>query len=361
MYTLFESPNPKQAPRWHFQGFESVRRRWQENITRLTGYWATSGIAVDSQHILSRLIGSFSIPLYSDVRKYRDRISDLVPQLCMANGIVAPTNGRIPQNDKGWFYGLTGREYIISVDFGYSPESIAKKWREIETFRVVRHPFTDVDMRLPQGGTDNGGYAVFEIDIPALAVQYWCWSQEQLKRPEGERQRLQQFIGQFVLPQLLYSQTTVGWFNRILATFNGESVAKEGKSGALALGTNYTGMDRVIDQLLVLVRANQLTYTELLATIPTARNQSMLAFAQLPDTVVHRQNQWAIELGYIPYTSLAVQATLIHGGSQNQAERNALQRLVKRITTDRLFDAAPRNVREDIVLDFLVRVGNFAV
>lgn len=359
MYTLFDSPNPKQAPRWFFQGFETVRRRWDENLDRLSSYWASSGYAVDSQHILSRLVGSFSIPLYDNVRKYSDRIEDLVPQLCMAVGIVSPTNGRIPQNDPGWFYGAKGQEFLISADFGYRPEAIAKNWRKFEVIRVIRHPFINLEMGLPDGKRGSDDFSVIELDIPALAVQYWCWSKEQLALPLENRERIQQFIGQYVLPQMLRSQTTVAWFNRILAMWNGELFSSSAKQTPIAIPTNYTNVDAVCKQIVTILKNNRLSYTELMATIPTAKKESMLAFLQTPYGLIHRQNQWAMELAYIPYASLAVSADMFHEGTQNQVERNAIRRLVKRITTDRLFDAAPRSMRESIVMDFLVRVGNY--
>jgi len=361
MYSLFETPRTNITPRYHYQAFEAVRRRWDENISRLKGHWFASGEAVDSAHVLSRLVGSFSIPLYDDVRKYFNAITDFVPNLCLGAGIVAPTNQKPTQDEPGWFYGLKGKEWLVSVDFEIDPEKALKDWRNIEALKVIRHTLTDLDMALPDGKQRNvpDGYVVIAIDVPLLAVQYYGWIKSQLSVDAGNRERVQQFIGQYVLPNLLVSQTTVAWFNRILNTWNSAPVAKEAKQTPIAIATNYTSVDRVVGQIVDSIKLNRLTYTELMGLIPTATSKSLLYFLQLPYTVIHRQNQWVIEVAYIPYASLALSASASFDNVQNQQERNHVWRLIQRIKNDRLFDAAPNPVKSDILLDFDIQVAAY--
>ncbi|QXO11095.1 hypothetical protein pEaSNUABM54_00269 [Erwinia phage pEa_SNUABM_54] len=361
MYSLFETPRTNGTPRYHYQAFEAVRRRWDENISRLKGHWFASGEAVDSAHILSRLVGSFSIPLYDDVRKYFNAITDFVPNLCLGAGIIAPTNQKPTQGERGWFYGLDGQEWLVSVDFDIDPEKALKDWRNIEALKVIRHTLTDLDMALPDGKQSNvpDGYVVIAIDIPLLAVQYYGWVKSQLNIETGNRERNQQFIAQYVLPNLLVSQTTLAWFNRILNTWNGTPVAREGKQTPIAIATNYTSVDRVVGQIVDSIKLNRFEYKELMDLIPTATKSSMLAFVQLPYTVVHRQNQWVLEVAYVPYASLALSASAKFDNVQNQQERNHVWRLIQRIKNDRLFDAAPQPVRKSLLLDFETQVAAY--
>lgn len=364
MYTLFETSNPNRTPLFYYQGFDSVRRRWRENIIRLQGHWRTSGYAVKSEHVLSRLVGSFSIPLYSDVRKYRDAILDLTPRLCMGNGIVSPTNGTINQINPGWFYGLKDREYLVSVSEDFNPVTAADNWETLEPLKVLRHTLTDLNMALPNGDVQDvaDGYVIITINIPMLAVQYWGWQRNQLETAkEGSAERNQQFIGQYVLPSLLSSQTTVAFFNRLLGTLNKVPVSEERRVNTLAIATNYTNVDRSIAKILSDFSTHRLTYPELFACIPTVDTDSFLRFMQTPDMVIGRQNQWALEAAYIPYTSFALNLTAAHGNDQNQQERNVIWRLIKRIESDRIFDAAPRSCRDDLRLDFNAQVGTWIV
>lgn len=359
MYTLFATPRGDVSPRYSYQSMEAVRRRWLENIFRLQSHWRTSGVAVASEHVLSRLIGSFSIPLYDDVRKYRDAILDFTPRLCMGQGIVAPTNGSLNQQDTGWFYGLKGREFLVSVTDDFDPVSAAANWETLEPLRVIRHTLNDLNMALPTGDVPDvyDGYVVIAINIPLLAVQYWGWVRSQVGVDSGMRERTQQFIGQYVLPSLLPSQTTVAWFNRILGTFNGTQLSRERKVNSLAIATNYTNVDRVIGQILNDFKINRMGFTELMSCIPTVGQETMVGFLQTPDTVIARQNQWALELAYVPYASLAAQLSTLHKDVQNQQERNRIYRLNQLIKNDRLLDAAPSSARAGIRLDYDLQVG----
>lgn len=363
MYTLFETPNPNKTPRYFYMGFESVRRRWLENIIRLQGHWRTSGYAVKPDHVLSRLIGSFSIPLYSDVRKYRDAITDMVPQLCMACGIAAPTNSSYNLDNPGWFYGLKDKEWLLSDSTDFDPIVAARNWESLEPLKVLRHTLTDLNMALPNGDVPDApdGYVIISINIPMLAVQYWAWQRTQLITTQGAAERVQQFIGQYILPSLLPSQTTVAFFNRMLATLTGAPVTAERKVNSLALSTNYTNVDRVIATALNDFKINKMTFSEIFGCIPTATAETMLSFIQPPDTVIARQNQWALEAAYIPYTSFALQLSKKHDdNAQNQLERNVIYRLIQRIASDRLLEAAPRAIRNDLRLDFNVQVAVWA-
>lgn len=360
MYTLFETPNPNKTPRYFYMGFESVRRRWLENIIRLQGHWRTSGYAVKSDHVLSRLIGSFSIPLYDDVRKYRDAITDMVPQLCMACGIAAPTNSSYTLQNPGWFYGLKDKEWLISDSSDFDPIVAARNWESLEPLKVLRHTLTDLNMPLPNGEVPDtaDGYVIISINIPMLAVQYWSWQRSQVITTQGAAERIQQFIGQYILPSLLPSQTTVAFFNRLHATMRGVAVTAERKVNSLALSTNYTNVDRVIKTLLTDFETNKMTFPEIFGCIPTSTAETMLSFIQPPDTIVARQNQWALEAAYIPYASFALQLSKKHdNNAQNQLERNVIYRLTQRIVNDRLLDAAPRSIRNDLRLDFDVQVA----
>lgn len=363
MYTLFETSNPNKTPRFFYMGFESIRRRWLENIVRLQGHWRYSGYAVPSDHILSRLVGGFSIPLYDDVRKYRDAIVDMVPRLCMACSIAAPTNSTYNLDNPGWFYGLKGKEYLISDSTSFDPVQAAANWESLEPMKVIRHTLTDLNMPFPNGDVPDvaDGYVIISINIPMLAVQYWCWQRSQRVTTQGAAEKTTQFIGQYILPSLLASQTTVAFFNRMLAMFTGSDVTGERKVNSLALSTNYTGVDRLIDQMLLDFRANKMTFAELFGCIPTTTAETYLAFMQPPDTIVARQNQWALEAAFIPYVSFAMQLSKLHDdNAQNQLERNFVNRMVRRIVSDRLFDAAPRAIRNDLRLDFDTQVAIWA-
>lgn len=359
MYTLFETPNPKKAPRYFYMGFEAVRRRWKENVARLQGHWKSSGYAVSSEHVLSKLVGSFSIPLYDDVRKYRDAIIDMTPQLCMGHGIAAPTNGSITIENPGWFYGLRDKEYLLSVSDDFDAYNAAFNWAEQEPVKVLRHTLTDLNMALPNGSVPDvaDGYVIIAINIPLLAVMYWGWSKTQLSASTGAAERIQQFIGQYVLPGLLPSQTTVAFFNRILHTLNEVPVTPERRVNSIAIATNYTGIDRVIQTMLSDFKNNHMTFTEIFGCIPTINEESLLSFIQTPDTVIGRQNQWALEAAYIPYASFALNLSALFNNTQNQMERNYTWRLVQRVVNDRLLDAAPRRIRNDLRFDFDTQVA----
>lgn len=359
MYTLFETPNPRKAPRYFYMGFEAVRRRWKENVIRLQGHWRTSGYAVSSEHILSKLVGSFSIPLYDDVRKYRDAIMDMTPQLCMGHGIAAPTNGSINIENPGWFYGLRDKEYLLSVSDDFDAYNAAYNWSEQQPLKVIRHTLTDLNMALPNGDVPDvaDGYVIITINIPMLAVMYWGWCKSQVDNDAGTRERIQQFIGQYVLPSLLPSQTNVAFFNRIMAGLNDVPVTPEKRVNSIAIATNYTNIDRIVTTILADMRTNHMTFQEIFGCIPTITDESMLSFIQTPDTVISRQNQWALEAAYIPYTSFALSLTALFKNSQNQMERNYAWRLLNRVVNDRLLDAAPRRIRNDLRFDFDTQVA----
>ena len=186
---------------------------------------------------------------------------------------------------------------------------------------------------------------------------YWGWSKTQLTSSLGAAERIQQFIGQCVLPSLLPSQTTVAFFNRILATLNEVPVTPEKRANSIAIATNYTNIDRIIQTMLNDFKTNHMTFAEIFGCIPTINEESLLSFIQTPDTVIGRQNQWALEAAYIPYASFALNLSALFKNTQNQMERNYTWRLVQRVANDRLLDAAPRRIRNDLRFDFDTQVA----
>lgn len=355
MFSLFTDYQRNKTPRLDYIGLNRIRGQLNENLTRVTQYWNTSGQTVHSTHVLSRLVGSFSADHNLGIDRFRQQIEDLVPMLCMSHNIVGPTNNNVGPS-KGFFYGLDDAEYLVSVDLGISTRSITKDWRKCEPLRVLRHPLTDLAMQVPTGKVKDatGSFAVILIDIPALAVMYRLWLAGQ--PTDNTKESIGQFVAQYVLPSMLRSQTDVALFNRLYAILERWSVSSLRRAGPQVTPLDYGSMDLILDDLLRKLKNHKETFKELLRTVPLPFGGNALRLFQLPYIPVNRQCQWALEIAYIPVTGFCLRMDELNGATANIGERNYLKRLVLQIQNEQLLSRVPYSRRKEVNLDFSVQV-----
>lgn len=349
MYRTLVDNTPLRSPRKNYIGMNRIRLQLSENVDKLIKHYNNSGCRLDGSHILVSLVNSFTVDHSTTDFQFRYAIEDITPALCMSHNIVASTNSTV-RPSKGWLYGLTDSEYYVSVDFGISTSSIRRDWRKCTPLRVLRHTMTDLACQYPKGDVKGAtdGIAVFLLDIPALAVMYKCWLEEQTTETS---ERVDQFLACYVLPNMLPSQVNVAWFNRLFALTNRAPVSSIKNAHSVTTPLDYNGIDSLLYTLDIDNKAVNASFNELLRNIPVPFGSTLLYNLQLPNILINRQCQWVMEIAYIPYVSYCLQVDQILGSTANLDERNALKRLMLAIRSENMIEKVPYSQRQAVKLD----------
>jgi hypothetical protein len=189
------------------------------SIEKAISYYRKSGMKVDGSHFLTRLVYSFIFSSSEDYTSIYSTISDSKDELAQGAGITTAINSNSPFDSV--FY-PSCQEYVIATsDLQYKDtlNMVEEDWITLEPLKVVRHPYRLLGTHYPVGFGKGHDYSVISVDIPALAIMYSGWVKYNNKlvkeNPDYTRETIEQFLGSYVLPNMLYSQFNCTILNMI--------------------------------------------------------------------------------------------------------------------------------------------------
>lgn len=337
MHTLFNLAPSLAAPVMYAPQWNYIRSGMKQNLDRVIRYYRQNAMAVPSQHLIVRLLSSLSvIPVSHNLERYFDNVDAVSLNQSMALKMTSSIfKGSL---FKGVFY-ADCPEIIIAHDTDFDVQRADKEWENVCPVRVLRHPWSDLKLALPDGKYKPdatwgvGEVAVIAVNIPMLAVQYRAWQRREWEYSAlmGDSPRsIMQFVHMYVLPNMLFSQTDYAIFNRL---YNGvrDMPAPETNSRAHSFYITDFGdrVDTSQDAVLANLAKVGRSFTGILRNIPAATKTDMDEVMTLPEVAPTRQVEWALAMARLPAVRLMLMLSKWSPKFRNQQELNKLRQSIR--------------------------------
>jgi hypothetical protein len=273
--------------------YDDVKKRIVQDIDEVINYYRGSAFAVQTQHLLCRLIQTTGVPLYYEPDRYYDVA--VARHLHIANNFRLTSAISAGDIHQGVFY--HGCPEILLAAHQYDIRNIhaIEDWRAIEAIKVLTTPVSNLNHLLPDGnpGNEERGLAVIQIDIPLLMLQWRGFQSLQLSRIEDGKQGLTaaHFVAQYVLPNMLKSQVEHVILNRLINLHDGAPMGRATRRHPFRIHDVDALLDRGLEELLKRFSSLPMDYEVLLSQVPVVFHDRPW---MLPDVAPTRQVWWAL-------------------------------------------------------------------
>lgn len=260
--------------------FIQAKNKYQESIQSAIEYYQSFPMYLSNQHILTRLLQGMSFDskgtdfdIYKEVNSKRLRIAS-------AYGFTSDvTPGHL--HTRGFY---TKNCIIRLVD--YTDPMNIPEWKKIRAVRVLTHPYISLKPILPHlfRTLDKSEYSIVGIDLGLLAVQYRGWLVNEMKKPEAERKKVDDFITQIVMVGMLPEQFDIALRNRM------EMIAKDKVKEEIEIKTPFYTIsydeefDKAIIELLKFYNNGSKRLTHVLRGMPMFSEENM--FDSIPRNLI---------------------------------------------------------------------------
>jgi hypothetical protein len=343
MYSLVDV-NPKKEygvvklPEW-----KAVQDGLKRNLVAMLSHYRHASYSVAPDHLLVQILQSISVPLSLNSERYYSNIS--INALPVANSFQLTTPFGSGKIFRGVFFNKSIQEVIIGFDEGFNMEKVEARWQDVTPARVLRHPFTNLNLQVPNGrfSSSEMGLAVVAVNVSLLAVQYRCFrnaeQNKQKANPEYVQRNIQQFIYMYVLPNMLESYLDYALFNRMNALWLERSVDNAGTREALHMPAYHRSVDSTYKRLLEMLKKANYSAPMLLAAIPSVSHPDMRSVMFVPDVAPTRQILWSVILARLPMLLFLIQVSKKVERVQNQTGLAEIETTLLRLKKQRVLDS----------------------
>ena len=346
-------------PNWNL-----ISRGIKDNAIKAATYYNKTPIAVNSNHLLVRLITALGVPISQPIDRYYENVRDSCLSTCMLIGITSAIfKGHLM---KGVFYGPGCREVVIAHADDFDYEEAERNWETLEPIKVIRHPRTDLGYNVPNGqqtGIETGLCTIL-INVPMLAVQYRSFriNEQRISEQTGMEQRsLQMFVHMYPLANMIYSQTDVVIFNRLRALSYGAPLGNTIKNNPFFVTDYNRLLNDYLKGLIAFMRRDNLNFIEVLRNIRLTSYRDLYEFFKLPDIAPTRQVVWALSLGCLDMIEYLFKYADIHPDLQNSQHVNRVFRRLREFRNANVMQSIlPPNILIDyqLTIEELYEIAN---
>lgn len=329
-----------------------VAERLESNFRKLRDHYQNSGGAADSRHILIRALLNLTGNYRTAPELYYDYVLNNYDNACRAEKITTYANiGAVHRN--GHFYGRGSDEIYIAIEAVGKPADIFANWRNQSPVKVLRHPYMDFNLNLPDGRGFVGGTAVFTIDFPMLGVMYQAWRLEEDAKPQGTQETVAQFIYQYVLPGMLPSQANVAMVNRVMSFAFGydTGIQVKGKH-SIAVPTPESYVNTIAAQFDDWAVNAGRPFEQLLQSFPVPfkdRHTQHVADVVVADGVFrNKQTLWATTTAQIPLLGWLLLIDTTTESHANVGDKVDIRRDLRIMQSERMFQGVRGGALDDI-------------
>lgn len=331
MINFFEQYTPGNTavvtpPQWHY-----LREGYIKNLNKVQDFYRLYPIAVKADHFLIRLLESIDVPMDVPINKYYKYVEAKAQNLAMSLGMTSSIAKGNVWN--GVFYGPGNTEVLLSVDIYTHPEETYRNWEKISAVYPILHAKSDMDFILPFGDKTSGesGLCVIAINIPQLALQYRAFRDAQADNLSGNSKSIQQFIGGYVIPNMLPAQTDLSVFNRVYRRLFGidDGANNVYRKHSFNLPFFDAHLDVAIDHILENISKGELEFDHVLKGIPAILAKDMLEVLVMPDVTATTQVDWALCAARLKVVNFLIKADRGYAAMKNQAILNQIIRIYR--------------------------------
>lgn len=275
-------------PNWSF-----IKDGLKTNINIVENYYKDVCRPVKSNHFLVRLLQSITVPNSLPLDRYYSNVDAIALNLSMVFKMTSSIyKGNV---HRGIFYGSSSAEILIANDESFNIFNADSNWKNMSAVRVLLHPKTDLGYIVPNGfdSSSEAGLSVILINIPMLAIQYRAFLNSQ--RHIADKKSIMQFIGGYVLPNMLKSQTEISIFNRVYNKAFDIKLNDNVKIKHPFFLQDYRPyLDKALDNCLDYISKSSKSYRTVFQSIPSVYNENIYYSLLVPDIAPTRQIDWAL-------------------------------------------------------------------
>lgn len=278
-----------------FPMWDYVKRGLKRNMEVSKAFYQHQVYHARGDHILMSLIYALNIARNSNY----DRIYDIAHARTNALGNLlrmtsSVNRGRVHTN---MFFGGNSKEIIFAHTSLTSPRHIVDDWKNMKPVRVLRHPFTDTWGNVPDGRIPvKDGLSFFSVDIPMIAVMYWCFLKEQdLEEAAGkDRHTTAQFVYAYLLANMCEDMVDHSIFNRIAALQSGQGRNDAERRHPFAVPGYSSEVDTILKTMLDRVQKLDRRFAGRLDQVKLVFTDNALELSKLPAIAPTLQCYWAL-------------------------------------------------------------------
>jgi len=337
MYTLFNKPLGYRARSISSSVFDYTVKAQNRNLERVVNYYKNKDYAVKSDHLMVRLIHSLPSSHGIDLQRYLYMVEDLVPDLSQAFDFNSSVNFGKTQYP-GTFLGEDSEETIVLHSEKFSLADIKLKWKKYEPIRFLKHPKSDLGLRMPlgEGYSDEVGPSVILINLPMLAAQYVLWKES--IADEEYQETTMQFLVKHPIANSLNSYQQIVMLNILYNLFSGKEVSDVGDDHSFYLNTYY---EKTVDGLTDLLHMNvqrKQSFLEFIETAELLNEKTIREVVAIPKMAWTRQVIWALVISRLNTVAFLLLWDERTDGDLNREPIKRIGRSLKQIKSDRNLD-----------------------
>lgn len=313
-------------PQWNY-----IKTGYDGNLKKVQEYYRFYAPAVSADHFLVRLLQSIAVDMDTSISQYYKSVEARAQNLAMVMGITSSiSKGEVFD---GVFYGPGNTEILISLDIYTDPDYTYKNWETVSAVYPLLHEKSDMAMLLPNGTktSEESGLSVIAINLPQLAVQYKAFIDAQKDNLSGTYKTTQQFVGGYVLTNMLEMHNEIALFNRIYLAECGvrDAMNTPFKKHSFTLPYYDAHLDVAIAHILQNIRIGAKRFDKILKTIPALTHVDMLDVLVMPDVTPTTQVDWALCACRLKAVDFLIRACDGYAAIGNQATLNQIARIYR--------------------------------
>lgn len=331
MYDLFYARPSHSWSTTSVSGFGNLETMVLKEYDKLVNYYryVNTNFTVLNDHVLVKALTALAYKPVFDPLSYMDSIRGQMDGFASVNGFCC-TSSYGSVNLNGNFYNKKIKEVLIANNKPVDPK---ENWRDHRPVRILSHPFSNLNLTLPNGKVVNHqvtGYATFVINLCELGYMYQCWFSER-----GKKGEIGEFIYQEILTQMCLDHLNISLINLF---FNEQNVVTSmpTQQHPVHLLNLDSQIYHTYGQLRNLLNRAQMSYYQLLDCVTLMR--AKLSYYVSETNVNSRFCTWGLSAGMMPYYTWLLRYHHANPHETNRALNYRMNMHYNYLQTDRDLD-----------------------
>lgn len=315
----------------------NIEKRTLLDVEHVVNYHRDGTFFTRTDHLLVKLINTIATPLSYPI----DRYYEVTRARALYGANALQLSSAI--NRGKWFYGVFYHgcpELVLGYVEDFDLDEAVVNWKTLCPVQVLETPVSNLSYLVPTGidQQEERGLAVIGINLGLLMVQYYSFMQDQYaKRQEDSSHSLlstQHFVGRYVLPNMLYSQTDRALFNRMYNLQMGLPMGKATKHHPFMITDYASRLDKRLEIYLKRLTDSKRPYENYLRQLPSFFSDRAW---QMPDVVETRQVWWLLFLTRMKDMDFLIDLSGKAGRNTNKHHLARLKIDIKRFNSDGIY------------------------
>lgn len=337
MYLLFKNQQINKNTKVDSPLLMNYRKHVLNEQHRIHEHYKKQSFNVTNDHILNQILTHLNVGLQLDIENFYIRCTYETERIADAFKLVYPGNNKLHIQNTN-FYNKATHEIYIAVDTSFDYAKAYDKWEYLEPVQVLYHPFTDMNLGIPNASYINRnnekGYAIFYINIPLLGVMYKAWEDKHNSKLEYKEDK-RTFIRRYVINNMMLRHTEICFINRTMKTYLGEPVCPFTRVHPTFSNSMDDRIDDIIKYRIGILNSSDFRFNELFRVFYGFQKNNWASLIKFHDLAPTREVKWAFDAATLPYVLFWLRYRKNKKLMVNNNEINLLKREIRYMEQDK--------------------------